>query len=873
MLNPCMRALGPLLLAGAGLAGAGALAGQEIHRERGLTGGTTAVTVVGARYGRGGLHKTLYGDRYRDLWATPVRLEVLDLHAFAGGLTPVRRGGSGQTISLHLDGADGRRYVIRSIDKNLHVPADLQNTFAEEQLQDLKIHAFHPAAALMVAPLLQAAGILHATPRMVILPDDPALGEFREDYAGLIGMIEERPNEGPDGTPGFAGSSRVVGTERLFEILDDAPTERVDRRAFLRARLMDLFLGDRDRHVDQWRWARFERDGAPVWLTIPRDRDEAFVANDGVFWWLIQQYVPRFTSFRADYPYIPGLAENGWDLDRRMLAGLEGSAWDSVATALQATLTDSVIADAVHRAPPEYYPSRGPTLEVQLRRRRDRLVDAARTYYAFLSHQVEINSTDAPEDLQVTVRDDGGVRVTIRVRADIDVPASRRVYLDRLFVPGETRDVRIYLHGGDDRVVVRGAGPSPMTIRIIGGGGDDRFADSSAAGAAHIEFHDGRGHNTFLGNGCTRIDRRRSIRPQPTTPGPHEYVLDFGRTSIPLPVLAFNDDFGAVLGMGIQRTWYDFRRVPYRHRFTIQGGVSTTGRFVFEYRSEFPQVSPGISGTLHAAVSGIDRTRFFGFGNATPVNPVIGAGGEGEATRLTQYRYTVDPALHITAGAHASVSTGPFLRVTDTDADPGRILTPAAYGAGRFVEFGWQAGVRVDTRDHTAWPTSGIHVEGGGRVFPALFDVTDLRGELLGSVSVYASAPAQVPLRPTLALRASGVKTWGRLPFQDAAYLGGGGSLRGYERQRFAGDASLLANAEVRMALGDMYLLFPMEVGVFGLADAGRVYVDGASPGGWHTAAGGGIWFAPVRRAYTMSLAIAGSGEEVALYFRSGFLF
>jgi hypothetical protein len=29
---------------------------------------------------------------------------------------------------------------------------------------------------------------------------------------------------------------------------------------------------------------------------------------------------------------------------------------------------------------------------------------------------------------------------------------------------------------------------------------------------------------------------------------------------------------------------------------------------------------------------------------------------------------------------------------------------------------------------------------------------------------------------------------------------------------------------------------------VLGFADAGRVYVDGDSPGGWHTAAGGGFW-------------------------------
>ncbi len=35
----------------------------------------------------------------------------------------------------------------------------------------------------------------------------------------------------------------------------------VDARAYLRARLMDVLIGDWDRHLEQWRWARYENDG------------------------------------------------------------------------------------------------------------------------------------------------------------------------------------------------------------------------------------------------------------------------------------------------------------------------------------------------------------------------------------------------------------------------------------------------------------------------------------------------------------------------------------------------------------------------------------------------------------------------------------
>ena len=60
-----------------------------------------SVTVTpGASYAAGGLHRFFFGDHYRDLWTTPIRVQVLDLQRFAGGLTPVKRGGGKQTKSL-----------------------------------------------------------------------------------------------------------------------------------------------------------------------------------------------------------------------------------------------------------------------------------------------------------------------------------------------------------------------------------------------------------------------------------------------------------------------------------------------------------------------------------------------------------------------------------------------------------------------------------------------------------------------------------------------------------------------------------------------------------------------------------------------------
>ncbi|PYO60481.1 MAG: hypothetical protein DMD70_08495, partial [Gemmatimonadetes bacterium] len=153
------------------------LAGQTTAAAGAGGGPPTRQTVVaGAHYRAGWLHRLFLGAHYRELWATPLEVEVLDLSRFAGGLTPTGCGGRRQTKVLRLLGKDGRQYVFRSVDKDptLALPPELRATFARDVVQD-QISSAHPGAPLVVAPLLDAAGVLHAEPRIALLPDDPRL--------------------------------------------------------------------------------------------------------------------------------------------------------------------------------------------------------------------------------------------------------------------------------------------------------------------------------------------------------------------------------------------------------------------------------------------------------------------------------------------------------------------------------------------------------------------------------------------------------------------------------------------------------------------------------------------------------------------------
>jgi hypothetical protein len=57
----------------------------------------------------------------------------------------------------------------------------------------------------------------------------------------------------------------------------------------------------------------------------------------------------------------------------------------------------------------------------------------------------------------------------------------------------------------------------------------------------------------------------------------------------------------------------------------------------------------------------------------------------------------------------------------------------------------------------------------------------------------------------------------------------------------------------------------PVIWGFFGNVDAGRVYVEGDSPGGWHSGGGGGVWLAFLDRANAASLGINFTDEGTLL--------
>jgi hypothetical protein len=800
--------------------------------------GTDSVVVVpGEIFEAGSFHRFFLGDNYRAEWTTPIKVPVLNLRTFHGGLKPLEKGGGAQTISLRFVAPDGSEFVFRSVRKAFTVlPEQYRGTIIWYIVRD-EGSASHPLGAVAAAPMQAVAGVLHPTPVVAMMPDDPALGEFRKEFAGMLGEIEEHPDV-PKGETGFAGASKIIGSDTLLGRINTDPQTRVDARTLLTAVEMDMLIGDNDRHPDQWKWARFGKKDEP-WEPIAVDRDHAFVSYEGLLMKLARFPLSNLVTFDPKYSDPSALFSNAIEFDRRMLAGLDKPVWDSVATSLMQRVTDPVIDNAIRTLPPEYA-SISPRLAAKLKARRDGLRGVADLYYGELWKIADIHGTDADDEATV-VRSGDGI-VDVRIQSGSDAP-----YFSRRFYASETKQIRIYLHGGNDRATVEGNVGSSIPIRIIGGNGNNVFVDNSTVGGKRnpTRFYDvGNIDNVMYARDTVdekiNIDnafnhyfnRRPWQRAYGTLIPPQK---DRGASLNPVLGIHSQRLLGIYPSIGVSRTQYGFRKVPYSSMSEADLAYSLSShrlRIRSAFDKRFEESDTHIPVTAH--MSQFEVVQFHGFGNDV-------ADLRGPLYDVRQRQWEFNPGIGRSFSPVSDISLGPVVRYTTTDSLANRLIAQQRpTGFSRFGQAGLQLKMHLDSRyvADTMKPRVVLNVVGAG--YPAIWDVAKAYESVDGWAAAFFTLP--MPKKPVLAFRAGGKKLWGPFPYFDAAFLGGSETFRTEERQRYAGDASVYGSTELRIPIAKFPFILPLDVGALGFADAGRVYLNGQSPGGWHSAAGGGLW-------------------------------
>ena len=798
---------------------------------------------------RSDLFESVWGEHYREVYGKQITAPVALLDTLYGGLEVVRPGGGHQTVSLRLKDKSGREYNMRALRKsavqflqkvilkeNADIEEDLDNTLPESLIQDFYTSA-HPYGAFAIPRLSEAAQVLHTTPRLYYVPKQPALGKYNEDYGEQLYMIVERPAKEYSGAT-FAYPDDIESTDDILDKLRSDEENIVDEQAYIRARMFDMLVGDWDRHNDQWRWAEYKnQNGKDVFIPIPRDRDQVFTNFDGAILDIARTLFGMARQFQV---YDENLDDMKWfnnagiKLDRALAQRSGRAVWHDEAQFIKEHITDEIIEEAFNDLPPEVRSGQSiDEIKKNLKGRRDNLVSIADSFYDYLVELQMVTGTDKDDYFEIT-RSDNKTHVKVfRIKGG----EKADVMLDRTYYSDETKQLWIYGLDDDDVFEVKGTGDNPIFMRIIGGQNNDIYRIKNGR---KVKVYDHESlPNTIEERGGANF-RLTDVYDYNT----YDYQKQILRTNGITPAFGYNPDNGISLGLTDVYTIQGFRQNPFsqQHRFKMLYFFATSG-LDFKYSGEFAGIMNDWNLTVGARYTTPNYARnFFGYGNETSNNDDE-LGMNFNRVRLSRLEASAGLLRNSDYGSTFSVRAlfegievaDNYLRYID--------IVDIIEQEERKYFATLDASYEYHSKDNALAPTRGMDFVLNGGFTNSLSESGRRFAYLNPSLGFYNAISANRKLVLKTTAR-SQFRFGDNTEFYQAASLGQANGLRGYRFDRFTGERSFAASGDLRYAFDTFKTGFlPLQIGVFGGYDLGRVWSDfDEGSERWHDSYGIGFW-------------------------------
>lgn len=818
--------------------------------------------------------KSVWGKHYRNVYNKKIEVKVADLDTLYGGLEVVRKGGGNQTRSLRLKAKSGKEYSMRAVKKSAtqYLQSVLfKNTYIEDDFQQTEVEglvldfytAAHPYAFATIPRLSVAADVFYNNAELFYVPKQKSLGNYNNDFGDELYLIEERPKSN------LAHYQDADDIESSLDVIAKVRKDekyKIDETSYIRARLFDMLIGDWDRHQDQWRWAQFDQEnGDKLYRPIPRDRDQVFSNFDGALLDVVRLLTPaarQLQVFDSTLTDIKWLNSAGIKLDRMLVQKSEKDVWLEQARFLQDHITDEVINAAFSDVPVEVQDQTLAVIKEKLKARRGHLQDIAERYYAYLNELAIITATDKDDYIEINRIADKQTQVKI---SRIKNGKKGEVIIDRIFHRDTTKELWIY--GLDDKDIfeVTGKGKKPIFTRLVGGQNNDTYIIKNGKG---IKVYDHKSKkNTIAENHGANIKLTDNY--QLNLFDYQKYIL---KTNTITPSFGFNPDDGFMLGLSDTYTVKGFSRNPFSQQHTIKAGYYfATSGFDVRYKGEFAHVFGTWNMQVDATVTSENFTNnFFGYGNET-INNDDDLGFDYNRIKTGIYALKIG-AIKI-SDFGSSYGFKALFEGIELDESQDRFITDfVPSGNSDFYERRFYGGLEGEfayqSFDNKINPTRGMTfmINVGGKTE---FEQTkNTFGYLNSHLGFYNAISGNRKLVLKTDVRTQ-LRFGNDIIFYQAANIGGVNGLRGYRNERFTGQNSLVSGADLRYGFNSFKTnVLPIQIGVFGGFDVGRVWLSGDYSSKWHNDYGGGFW---VAAAETVSGTFNLFNSEDGLRFSFGF--
>ncbi|MDO7170859.1 metallophosphoesterase [Mariniflexile sp. AS56] len=831
---------------------------------------------------KGAIYKTLWGTRFRNYYGTEVEAPTVNLDTLFGGLTPIRKGGGHQSKSLRLKDSEGREYVMRALRKNAiqylqavafkdqYIEGQFEDTYTEGLLQDV-FTGSHPYAPFVVGTLADAVGVYHTNPVLYYVPKQKTIAPFNDEFGDELYMIEERTDDGHGDKASFGFSNTMISTDDLLGKINKDEDFVLDEAAYIRARLFDMLIGDWDRHEDQWRWAAFEANGKTIYRPVPRDRDQVFSKMaDGVLLGFATSVMPGLRLMKS---YSDDLKNPKWfntepyPLDMALINQSNRQVWNAQVKQITDHLTDDVIDDAFTHFPKEVRDETIQDIKRKLQGRRRNLQNISDAYFNHMNKFGVIKGTNKDDWFEIERLPKGETKVSVyRIKKG----EKADLFHQRTYTCDETNEIWIYGLDDDDVFKVSGEGDKLIKVRLIGGQNNDVY---TILNGSKVKIYDYKSkENTFETNkGRVKLtdDYETNV---------YDYKKLKNNTNQLVPTIGANPDDGFKIGVLNTFTTYGFERNPFTSQHTLSGAYYfATQGFDFNYEGEFANVVGSMNLGVKAHFTSPNfAMNFFGFGNETPnyeADDNDGFEADLDYNRVKIRLLKVAPSLIWRGRFGASFEIGASYEYNEVEKTEGRfinlVLNEIIEEGASF--YGMNVKYQYSNSDNEAFPTLGLHValetgfknnvdssKGFGYIIPELgFDYKLLPS---GQLVLASKLKAHINLGNDF-------------EFYQAANIGANNGLRGYRNERFTGKSAFVQSTDLRLNLRKVKTgLLPLNIGLYGGVDYGRVWVENEDSNIWNTAVGGGV-FANAANMITGNFSAFHSKDGLLLAFKLGFGF
>jgi hypothetical protein len=690
------------------------------------------------------------------------------------------------------------------------------------------------------------------------VPYTASLGKYNETFAGLLCLFEERPDDNQEDAPNFGFAEDVKGTEKMYEKVFSENDHRVDQKAFVKARLFDMFLGDWGRHDDQWRWAEFDSADYKIYKPIPRDRDQAYTKFDG---FLIRKILSNedLESLQTFAYKIRNIKKYNFParyIDRQLTNEVPRQTWVDIAMQLQQSLTDGVIEQSVQQMPPELFSISGKEIIAKLKSRRDDLVQYAEKYYKFINKEVEVVGTN--EDELFEIKKLNGTQTQVRLY-DLNKKGEpkKEPFYSRIFSSDETHEVRLYGLAGNDIYKIEGDGGNNTKIRIIGGTDRDSLVNTSTD---KIRYYDNPG-NSITGNVRAHLSKDTAINA-------YDYRAFKPNTGYTIKTPSYANTRGIFIEAGYRYRRQGWRKDPYSWQQTLKFNYSIfNNSFGGDYEGIFNQVIGRWNILLNGRYDQRLENYFFGLGNESPNLQKI------SYYQLFTSEGVANLGLNRLFAKHNSFTiSGHYESIKVENKDIKYITQNIPFNDGSIFTHKNFAGVLAEYKYYNVnddvVPTKGIGFSLAGGHTKNLTQTTRSFNQYTGTFGFY------LPLGKTfsIAVRSGASTLTGEPEFYQYTWLGGGQNLRGFHRQRFYGKTAFYDNNELRWLPDVKGYLFNGKMGLIAFIDEGRVWMEGDHSTKWHVGYGGGLLIAPFNKV-SLTVYYGLSEDDKLIHLRLGKFF